>query len=57
MKCNFYKKTALSLFITEMSTFNGRRFGQHPPPISKLIKAILEKYPNGQIFKVYNLTV
>ena len=30
----------------------GTRFGQRPPPISKLIKDLLKKYPNGQIFKV-----
>lgn len=34
-------------------TDHGRRFGQRPPPVSKLIKAILEKYPSGQIFKVW----
>ena len=29
-----------------------KRFGQHPPPVSKLIKNILDRYPDGQIFKV-----
>ena len=34
------------------NVFGGQRFGQRPPPISKLIKDLLEKYPSGQIFKV-----
>ena len=29
-----------------------KKFGQHPPPVSKLIKNILDRYPDGQIFKV-----
>ena len=34
-------------------------FGQHLPPISKMIKNILERYPDGQIFKVilFQITV
>lgn len=36
----------------EMSTVKGERFGQRPPPISKLIRSLLDKYPSGQIFKV-----
>ena len=30
----------------------GESFGQKRPPLSVLIKGILEKYPDGQIFKV-----
>ena len=28
------------------------QFGQRPPPIYKLIKDLLKRYPNGQVFKV-----
>ena len=31
----------------------GGRFGQRQPPLTVTIKAILERYPDGQIFKVY----
>ena len=30
----------------------GEQFGQRRPPLSVTIKAILERYPDGQIFKV-----
>ena len=30
----------------------GRRFGQKNPPLSTAIKQILDRYPDGQIFKV-----
>ena len=30
----------------------GQHFGQRQPPLSVTIKAILERYPDGQIFKV-----
>ena len=29
----------------------GEDFGQRAPPLSVLIKGILERYPDGQIFK------
>ena len=33
--------------------FKGRRFGQRRPPLTELIKSILERYPDGgQILKV-----
>ena len=32
----------------------GERFGQRRPPLSVTIKQILERYPDGQIFKVNN---
>ena len=31
----------------------GEVFGQRHPPLSIYIKGILERYPDGQIFKVY----
>ena len=34
------------------NTHRSRRFGQRPPPVSRLIKTILDRYPDGQIFKV-----
>ncbi len=30
----------------------GGQFGQRRPPLSVTIKQILERYPDGQIFKV-----
>lgn len=30
----------------------GHQFGQRRPPLSVTIKAILDRYPDGQIFKV-----
>ena len=30
----------------------GEEFGQRHPPLSIYIKGILERYPDGQIFKV-----
>ena len=35
-----------------LSLLTGEQFGQRRPPLSVTIKAILEKYPDGQIFKV-----
>ena len=35
-----------------MAMSSRRRFGQRPPPVSRLIKTILDRYPDGQIFKV-----
>ena len=32
----------------------GEVFGQRHPPLSIYIKGILERYPDGQIFKVRN---
>jgi len=32
--------------------FIGEEFGQNRPPLSVTIKQILERYPDGQIFKV-----
>jgi len=34
----------------------GEQFGQRRPPLSVTIKAILERYPDGQIFKVARYT-
>ena len=34
-------------------TVDGEYFGQIPPPLSVTIKGILDKYPDGQIFKVW----
>ena len=39
-------KQGMSLSLT------GEQFGQRRPPLSVTIKAILERYPDGQIFKV-----
>ena len=33
-------------------SLTGQHFGQRRPPLSVTIKAILERYPDGQIFKV-----
>lgn len=35
--------------------FVGEKFGQKSPPLSIIIKQILERYPDGQIFKVSDL--
>jgi hypothetical protein len=35
-----------------MSTYAGENFGQDRPPLSIIIKGILKRYPDGQIFKV-----
>ena len=35
-----------------MAMSSRRPFGQRPPPVSRLIKTILDRYPDGQIFKV-----
>ncbi len=32
---------------------NSEQFGQRRPPLSVTIKGILERYPDGQIFKVH----
>lgn len=32
--------------------FDSESFGQREPPISVIIKGILDRYPDGQIFKV-----
>ena len=39
-------KQGMSLPLT------GEHFGQRRPPLSVTIKGILERYPDGQIFKV-----
>ena len=39
---------------SQMSELAGDHFGQRRPPLSVTIKAILERYPDGQIFKVHN---
>ena len=40
--------------VSEMSlSLTGVQFGQRRPPLSVIIKAILERCPVGQIFKVY----
>ena len=47
-----------SLWSTMMSVGDddddsfGEEFGQRHPPLSIYIKGILERYPDGQIFKV-----
>ena len=33
----------------------GRKFGQEKPPLYIAIKQILDRYPDGQIFKVNQL--
>ena len=33
-------------------TYAGEKFGQKRPPLSVTIKQILDRYPDGQIFKV-----
>ena len=33
-------------------SLTGQQFGQRRPPLSVTIKAILERYPDGQIFAV-----
>ena len=39
--------------FSELYIFKGRRFGQRRPPLTELIKSILERYPDGgQILKV-----
>ena len=35
-----------------MANYQGEQFGQRRPPLSVTIKSILERYPDGQIFKV-----
>ena len=35
----------------------GEEFGQRHPPLSIYIKGILERYPDGQIFKVRGMFV
>ena len=35
------------------ASLEGQHFGQTRPPLSVIIKQILERYPDGQIFKVY----
>ena len=42
----------LSHCHTEMSSHRRRAFGQRSPPVAKLIRDILGRYPDGQIFKV-----
>ena len=39
---------------SRMADPNSHTFGQRQPPLSVTIKAILERYPDGQIFKVMN---
>jgi len=39
-------KQGMSLSLT------GEHFGQRRPPLYVTIKAVLERYPDGQIFKV-----
>ena len=41
--------------LVKRRKLSGESFGQKRPPLSELIKSILEEYPSGQIFKVYNL--
>ena len=36
---------------------NPHAFGQRQPPLSVTIKSILERYPDGQIFKVIKLAI
>ena len=43
---------ALSPDASAHTMVEGESFGQKRPPLSVLIKGILEKYPDGQIFKV-----
>lgn len=37
---------------SQTEQFVGEIFGQKRPPLSVTIKQILERYPDGQIFKV-----
>ena len=46
-----YLATMMSLEDNENDSF-GEVFGQRHPPLSIYIKGILERYPDGQIFKV-----
>lgn len=39
-----------TVFMAELSI--GKEFGQRQPPLAVDIKDILERYPDGQIFKV-----
>ena len=51
---NCYDVVLLSAdLVIVMATVEGEYFGQMPPPLSVTIKGILEKYPDGQIFKVW----
>lgn len=43
----------MSLEEDEDDSF-GEMFGQRHPPLSIYIKGILERYPDGQIFKVWD---
>ena len=43
------KVTAL---IGQNKRMDSQQFGQRRPPLSVTIKGILERYPDGQIFKV-----
>ena len=38
--------------MSKSASLLGQHFGQRRPPLSVTIKAILERYPDGQIFKV-----
>ena len=39
----------------DMDEIESEEFGPSSPPPSIIIKGILERYPDGQIFKVHNL--
>ena len=54
---NCYDVVLLSAdLVIVMATVEGEYFGQMPPPLSVTIKGILEKYPDGQIFKFWIFT-
>ena len=48
----FYSYVAGIDKMSDSPSLAGQHFGQRRPPLSVTIKAILERYPDGQIFKV-----
>ena len=47
---NFFPTVAVAHNADRMS--QGEQFGQRRPPLPVTIKQILERYPDGQLFKV-----
>jgi hypothetical protein len=46
----------LHFFVTVLEHFSGgEQFGQRRPPLSTIIRQILERYPDGQLFKVVHV--
>ena len=57
--CKIWEELYDSFLFGEIGSFpsqttmaEGEEFGQRRPPLSVTIKQILERYPDGQIFKV-----